>query len=250
MISTLAVSHLINKNNYSEIRGIKALEYRNIQPVIDKEMECLFHSGLGIVQRGFIENVDLIIDHLNDNDFKLFSFDLGPSAEDVEYNDYFYITKSAVIGKSQLKKRIQRDLSYIKRKFKGIIALENLNYFPTPAYSTVCDADFIKEVIEENDVYLTLDIAHAIISANNLSINLFDYLSSLPLDRVIEVHLSAPGKKNGKWMDCHEKPGIKEVEALDFLAERIPTKSYLVVEYYKDFISLHTIYNDLQKYFQ
>ena len=87
------------------------------------------------------------INDLNDNDFKLFSFDLGPSAEDVEYNDYFYITKSAVIDKSQIKKRIQRDLSYIKRRFKGIIALENLNYFPTPAYSTVCDADFIKEVI-------------------------------------------------------------------------------------------------------
>ena len=250
MISTLAVNHLINKNNYSEIRGIKALEYRKNQPIIDKEMECLFHSGMGIVQRGFIEYVDLIIDHLNDNDFKLFSFDLGPSAEDVEYNDYFYIARSAVIGKSQLKKRIQKDISYIKGRFKGIIALENLNYFPTPAYSTVCDADFIKEVIEENDVYLTLDIAHAIISANNLSINLFNYLSSLPLDRVIEVHLSAPGKKKGKWKDCHERPGRQEFKVLDFLAERIPTNSYLVVEYYKDYRSLHTIYKDLQKYFQ
>jgi len=250
MIPVLPVSHLINKNNYSEISGIKALEYRKSQPIIDNEMDCLFHSGMGIVQRGFIEYVDLIIDYLNDNDFKLFSFDLGPSAEDVEYNDYFYITRSAVIGKSQLKKRIQRGLSYIKRKFKGIIALENLNYFPTPAYSTVCDADFIKEVIEENDVYLTLDIAHAIISANNLSINLFNYLSSLPLDRVIEVHLSAPGKKNGKWKDCHERPGRQEFKVLDFLAERIPMNSYLVVEYYKDYISLHTIYKDLQKHFQ
>ena len=250
MIPVLPVSHLINKNNYSEISGIKALEYRKSQPIIDNEMDCLFHSGMGIVQRGFIEYVDLIIDYLNDNDFKLFSFDLGPSAEDVEYNDYFYITKSAVIGKSPLKKRIQRDLSYIKKRFKGIIALENLNYFPTPAYSTVCDADFIKEVIEENDVYLTLDIAHAIISANNLSINLFNYLSSLPLDRVIEVHLSAPGKKKGKWKDCHERPGRQEFKVLDFLAERIPMNSYLVVEYYKDFISLHTIYKDLQKYFQ
>ena len=250
MISTLAVSHLINKNNYTEIRGIKALEYRNIQPVMDNEMEYLFHSGMGIIQRGFIEYVDLIIEHLNDNDFKLFSFDLGPSAEDVEYNDCSYVTKSTVIGKGPLKKRIQRDLSYIKRRFKGIIALENLNYFPTPAYSTVCDADFIKEVIEENDVYLTLDIAHAIISANNLSINLFNYLSSLPLDRVIEVHFSAPGKKKGKWKDCHERPGRQEFKVLGFLAERIPMNSYLVVEYYKDFISLHTIYKDLQKYFQ
>jgi uncharacterized protein (UPF0276 family) len=250
MIPVLPVSHLINKNNYSEISGIKALEYRKSQPIIDNEMDCLFHSGIGIVQRGFIEYVDLIIDYLNDNDFKLFSFDLGPSAEDVEYNDYFYITKSAVIDKSQIKKRIQRDLSYIKRRFKGIIALENLNYFPTPAYSTVCDADFIKEVIEENDVYLTLDIAHAIISANNLSINLFNYLSSLPLDRVIEVHFSAPGKKKGKWKDCHERPGRQEFKVLGFLAERIPMNSYLVVEYYKDFISLHTIYKDLQKYFQ
>ena len=250
MIPVLPVSHLINKNNYSEISGIKALEYRKSQPIIDNEMDCLFHSGMGIVQRGFIEYVDLIIDYLNDNDFKLFSFDLGPSAEDVEYSDYFYITKSAVIDKSQIKKRIQRDLSYIKRRFKGIIALENLNYFPTPAYSTVCDADFIKEVIEENDVYLTLDIAHAIISANNLSINLFNYLSSLPLDRVIEVHLSAPGKKNGKWKDCHERPGRQEFKVLGFLAERIPMNSYLVVEYYKDYISLHTIYKDLQKYFQ
>ena len=250
MISTLTVSHLINKNNYSEISGIKALEYKNVQPVIDKELECLFHSGMGIIQRGFIEYVDSVIDYLNDNDFNLFSFDLGPAAEDVEYNDYFYITKSAVIDKSQIKKRIQRDLSYIKRRFKGIIALENLNYFPTPAYSTVCDADFIKEVIEENDVYLTLDIAHAIISANNLSINLFNYLSSLPLDRVIEVHFSAPGKKKGKWKDCHERPGRQEFKVLGFLAERIPMNSYLVVEYYKDFISLHTIYKDLQKYFQ
>ena len=245
MILTLPVSHLISENNYSRIPGIRALEYRNPQPVFNSEMECLFHSNYGIIQKEFIDYFDSISDYLNENKFKLFSFDFGPAVEAVKIQDFYYVTESDLLSKSELEKKVHSRLSYVKSKFNGDIAMENLNYYPTTAYSHICEAEFISDIIRKNDVYMVLDIAHAVISAHNMEIDRYEYLSSLPLDRVKEIHLSAPGIKDGKWQDLHEIPTIDEYKILNFIRERLFIKPYIVVEYYKNISVLREIYSML-----
>ncbi len=245
MILTLSVSHLINKENYFLIPGIKALEYREPRPVLNNEMQSLFHCSYGIVQYEFIDYFDSILDYLVENKIKMFSFDFGPAVEKVEIQDYYYNARSELLSRNELYKKVHSRLKYMKRNFHGDIALENLNYFPTSAYNHVCEANFISDVVRKNNVYFVLDIAHAIITSQNMGIDKYEYLSSLPLERVKEIHLSASGIKDGRYRDLHEMPSAEEYEILAFIKNWLVEDFYLVIEYYKDFVELREIYKNL-----
>ena len=248
MILTLPVGDLINRDNFHQIPGINALEYKDTIPVLDNKLESIFHSGYGIVQEEFLSYFESIVDYLNENNIKLFSFDIGPAAEKVQTEDY-YIAKSEVLLKNKIKKIVRQRLEYIRKKFHGDIALENLNYFPTSAYSHVCESDFISDVVRDNEVYMVLDIAHAIITANNMGIDKYEYITSLPLDRIKEIHLSAPGIVDGKWRDLHEEPDSQEYEVLRSILNNINVDPYLVIECYKNFPAIENCYKSLCNYF-
>ena len=114
MIPTLRVSHLINKNNYLEIPGVEALEYTEVRPLFKNGKKRLFHSGYGIVQREFLGYFDSIIDFLNGNNFDLFSFDLGPASEEVEYVDFSYRPVSKVLKRAELRNIFKERLRFVK----------------------------------------------------------------------------------------------------------------------------------------
>lgn len=248
MIIALPVSHIVNETNYFLIPGVGALEYRTVQPLLDKKLVNLFHSNYGIIQEGFIEYCDSVSDFLVTNQVQVFSFDLGPAAEQVEIKDYYYIPKSELLTKEELYKKIQLRLNYIKSIFNGYVAVENLNYFQSPAYEYVCEAEFISNIVRTNDIYMVLDIAHAIITANNTGVDKYEYFSKLPLERVKVIHLSAPCIKDAKWRDLHEVPSSEEYEILKFIKNNLAGEAYLIVEYYKDFNILQDIYRKSQQY--
>jgi uncharacterized protein (UPF0276 family) len=248
MILTLPVGHLINGDNYHQIPSVKALEYRDTTPILDNKLESIFHSGYGIVQEEFLGYFESIVDYLNENNIKMFSFDIGPAAEKIKTEDYYYIARSEVLSKDEIRKIIRQRLKFIREKFHGDIALENLNYFPTSAYSHVCESNFISDIVRDNEVYMVLDIAHAIITVNNMEVDKYEYLASLPLNKVKEIHLSAPGVKDGKWRDFHEEPSLEVYEVLGFIKKRLIGNPYLVLEYYKSLSALREIYESLDSY--
>lgn len=247
MIPALLINDFINENNYSLIPGIKALEYRNTKKVFGREMDFLFHSGLGIVQDNFIDYFNSIVDFLNENKFKIFSFDLGPAALKVKINHCsYYVPESKVLSKITIEKLIRKRLEYIRSKYHGDLALENLNYFPTPAYQHVCEGDFISEVICDNNVSLLLDIAHGVISAQNLDIDRIEYFNSLPLNRIKEIHINHPEIVDEKMCDLHKIPSDEEYHILDRFRKQIPSEAYLVVECSADCETLEKIYMDIR----
>ena len=182
------------------------------------------------------------IPFLNTHDMVHFSFDLGPAALKVETEDYYYVACSPVLDDDQLSALIAERLQLIKSSFRGRVLVENLNYFPTSAYDRVCDAGFIKEVVVENDIYLLLDIGSALVSAYNFGIEPWDYFRAMPLDRVAEIHLTAPGQVDGKWRDLHNVPTETEFQLLDKILDRVPFPPYLVIEYYREFAQIVAAY--------
>ena len=211
----------------------------------DDQMERLFHTNYVIIKEEFLSYFDSIVDYLINNKITMFSFDIGPSAERVEVEDYYYISKSKILTKTNLFEIIRHRIKYIKNRYQGKIAMENLNYFPTNAYAHVCEADFINEVIRKNDVYMVLDIAHAAISSHNMGVDIFEYISSLPLNRVKEIHLSAPGIKDGKWRDLQGIPTDEEYGILAHINKQLIEEPYLVVEYYNNLAVLLKIYENI-----
>jgi len=248
MILTLPVSHLISSQNFHQIPGIKALEYKKEQPVFDYSGPQFFHSGKGATDHDFIHYFDKLLPHLNNHEFSHFSFDVGPSAEYCKTEDYYYVAESEVLTAEELERITAERLHHVKRGFNGLVALENLNYFPTSAYAHVCEPDFISRVVRENEVYMILDIAHAMISAHNLGISPESYFTSLPLDRVKEIHLSAHGMVDGKWRDLHNRPNKETYEILEMLRAHVRNDAYLVVEFYKDFSELIEIYREVDEW--
>mgnify|MGYP001346331071 FL=1 len=241
---TLPISHLINTENYLLVPGVQALEFKKKQPVFDYSGPLFFHSGKGIIDEDFIDYFDNLLPYLNENKFQHFSFDLGPATPKYKIEDYYYVTEEEVLTAEEISCISKERLNYVKKNFKGIVALENLNYFPTSAYSHVCEPDFFSKVVRDNDVYCILDIAHAMISAHNLGIDWQDYFLQMPLERVKEIHLSTHGIVDGKWRDLHERPNDETLKVLQFIWEKLTSDAYLIIEFYKNFEDLVEIYNE------
>lgn len=120
------------------------------------------------------------------------------------------------------------------------LAVENNNYYPTPAYQFVCDADFISEIVRENQLRLLFDLAHAHITATNQGLAYQNYKQQLPLETLIQVHLCKHGvSENGQAYDAHELPGAEEFQEVRELALNYRLE-YLTIEYYKSASGLIT----------
>jgi len=245
MILTLAVSHLIDAKNYQKIPGVKALEYKKKQTVFNYSGPLFFHSNKGVTDHDFVDYFNDLIPYLKAHKFSHFSFDIGPAAERCKTEDYYYVAESKVLSAEEISNITAKRLSLVKKSFDGIVAVENLNYFPTSAYDHVCDPDFISKIVRDNDIYLILDMAHAMISAHNLNFSPEDYFTRLPLDRVKEIHLSAHGMLDGKWRDLHNRPNRETYELLEMLKSHVKNDAYLIIEFYKDFAELIEIYQEV-----
>ena len=118
------------------------------------------------------------------------------------------------------------------------LGIENNNHYPTEAYHHVTTGSFISSAVRDNGVRLLLDIAHAQVTAVNTGVPFVDYLSTLPMDRVIQFHICEPGTKpDGLAYDAHELPSPAMELEVERLARLWPVR-YFTVEYYKDAVKL------------
>lgn len=118
------------------------------------------------------------------------------------------------------------------------IAIENNNYYPTGAYRYVTEPGFISRLVRNNGLRFLFDIAHAKITAHNQGIKYEDYAARLPLDRIIQIHISSAVINDGALAyDAHNCLSDSDFGELKvFLARVKPT--YLTIEYYQDIDNL------------
>lgn len=78
-------------------------------------------------------------------------------------------------------------------------------YFPLPG-STMSQWDFLGTLCSRlESAYLLVDLSHLLITCRNTGANAHAVLEMLPLDRVIEVHLSGLREECGVWWDDHSQ---------------------------------------------
>lgn len=88
--------------------------------------------------------------------------------------------------------RIARNASVLANGLPVPLLLENLPFFPNAAHVMVCEASFVRQALGRSGCDLLLDLGHARVSADVLGAGVHAYLEQLPLDRVVEIHLSGP----------------------------------------------------------
>jgi hypothetical protein len=227
---SLFITELLNLADVLEIKG-------TIEPTfLPIEKEKVFHGNFGLCEKDFKEKFDSVGLYLKENDIKLFSCDLGPSAR--LRNGIHPI--STILAPGEIFKISEKSLNYIRKFYQGPIALENYNYYPTGLYDHICQPIFIKQFLDKFDLGLILDLAHASVSAFNLHVNFNEYLSNLPLQRLKEIHISRPElpiKKNTLAHDSHNNPGQREwlwLENMLKIAGNINLAPIIAIEYYKN----------------
>ena len=124
----------------------------------------------------------------------------------------------------------------------------NNNFLKTEAYDYIADPDFIKYIVNENKINFLLDISHARISSYNMKMNYNEYIRLLPLDKIIQIHLSKEiYSKNGEVYDAHEIPDNDDIKEFKRLISKYPNIEYVTLEYYKDINELNRFLIHLKK---
>jgi hypothetical protein len=113
--------------------------------------------------------------------------------------------------------RVAMNMSSLRPKFSAPIILENSpQYFPIPG-STMGMADFVAMVAAQCDTDLLLDLSHFMITSINTGVDAPKEIEKLPLERVVEIHMSGMNLQDGIVWDDHAVPAPPEM--FDLLAQ-------------------------------
>ncbi len=91
--------------------------------------------------------------------------------------------------------------------------------------------DFIGEVASRSDVALLLDLSHFLITSLNTGVDAAREIDRLPLERVVEIHVSGLNVQSGVAWDDHATPAPAPVFEL---LERVLLRAHplaLTLEY-------------------
>ncbi|HVX30520.1 MAG TPA: DUF692 family protein, partial [Nitrolancea sp.] len=132
-----------------------------------------------------------------------FSLHLGFSSERVRFDGHM-LPESPVLDRATCLERMIDAVGFARRYLDVPLLIENLDYCPEGAYEHVCEPAFITEVVSATDCDLLLDLAHLQVSADWLGYSPEVYAELLPLDRVVEVHVSSPRRSGERLDDVHE----------------------------------------------
>jgi uncharacterized protein len=102
--------------------------------------------------------------------------------------------------------RVAENLAALQPRFGVPLILENSpQYFAIPG-STMNMVDFIGAVAERADVGLLLDLSHFLITSLNTGVDALSELERMPLERVVEIHISGLNRQSGIVWDDHATP--------------------------------------------
>lgn len=161
-----------------------------------------------------------------------FSLHLGFSAERVRFESHM-LPVSALLDRATCLERTTAAARFLRTRLQVPLLLENLDYCPEGAYEHVCQPDFIADAVAAVDCGLLLDLAHLRVSADWLGYQPRDYLQRLPLERVVEVHLSGPRRLDGRLDDSHRELTGDDEELLMWLLSHCAPRA-VVLEYERD----------------
>lgn len=122
-----------------------------------------------------------------------------------------------------IRRAVRRLMRQVKRlaATTGVpVLLENVEPLPFQGSEFEVQPQQIADVVQGADCGFVLDIGHARVAANVLDLGVQDYLQSLPMERVQQVHVSGPRLHNGRLADVHESLQEIDYELLDFVLAR------------------------------
>jgi len=113
------------------------------------------------------------------------------------------------------------------------LLLENMPKWPSPDSDPATSPGFITRVLDETQCGMLLDLAHVRVSAGNLGREVHAYAKELPLERVVEIHVSGPRCRGEWWHDSHDTMVDEDYALLEWVLRRA-TPKVVTLEYWKN----------------
>ncbi len=93
-------------------------------------------------------------------------------------------------------------------------ALENLSSYVAYTDDSMPEWEFYSQVVEKGGIFMMLDVNNIYVSSRNHGFDPMTYINSIPLSRVIQIHLAGHSDHGDYVLDTHDHPVRDEVWAL------------------------------------
>jgi len=91
------------------------------------------------------------------------------------------------------------------------IAVENVSSYAEFHISEMTEWEFLNEVVERADCGILLDVNNIYVSSQNHNFDPYEYLNSVPADRVAQIHIAGHSKFEKYVLDTHDHPVLDPV---------------------------------------
>ena len=132
------------------------------------------------------------------------------------------------------------------RFFSVPFLLENISVLFRPGPNEMSEQDYIAQILKASDAFLLLDLTNVFNNATNENFDACEYLDSMPLDRVVQIHLAGGITSNSVLLDTHNASVPAEVfELLRYTAPRMPALRAVMIERDQDFPPFESLIAEL-----
>ena len=127
------------------------------------------------------------------------------------------------------------------------LLLENAAYYwQNHLPAQMPDALFLKQIVEQADCGILLDVANLYGNAHNLGMDPYAYIDALPHDRVLQIHLAGGQHRGPLHLDTHDSSVHQETWKLfNYALKRCDVRA-VILERDANFEDLTDVIEDLQ----
>lgn len=128
--------------------------------------------------------------------------------------------------------RVAARAAALQDRLKMPLLHENAFYYAPFPGSDMEEAEFIASVVDRAQTHLLLDLHNVYSNAVNFEdYDIWRYLRTIPLDRVVEIHL-AGGERIGDWYHDFHNHAVPETvwQMLDYVIPRAPNLAAVTLE--------------------
>lgn len=142
---------------------------------------------------------------------------------------------------------VRRNVQSVQKRIGVPFLLENITYyFPVP-HGDMSEADFLSRTVFDTDCGLLLDLNNLHINSINLSFDPHRFLSKIPLDRVVQIHIAGGRPVFGMIVNNHGTRVHEEVwQLLEYVVRHSSVRG-VVLEWDLDFPPFSVILDHLAR---
>jgi uncharacterized protein (UPF0276 family) len=104
-----------------------------------------------------------------------------------------------------------RNIRHARDYLEVPIAVENVSSYAEFHISEMTEWEFLNEVVERADCGILLDVNNIYVSSRNHNFDPYEYLNSVPTERVAQIHIAGHSKFQKYILDTHDHPVIDPV---------------------------------------